>query len=217
MSVFYGSGSYFDHDQNDKNISNNEENEKLKRSNEIFRLNYSQNSSLKCTGKTRGEFLEDSEQSLMGKGKDAPNVFQSSKFENEKSSNVSEHLKNDLSEVETNIPIFNKKCLKKSGKPLTKADIGRQNYKNVDFNSFLQKNANRKKKPTILQQSRSNWDSFKVEEGISEDIALAQFNKGKKGYLEKQIFLHKCQWKSFEIEKNMRLSRCALKSRENEF
>lgn len=63
---------------------------------------------------------------------------------------------------------------------------------------------NRKKKLNVLEQSRNDWDRFKKEQGIGEDIA--SYNKGRAGYLEKQAFLYRCDWRNFAYERNARIS-----------
>lgn len=50
-----------------------------------------------------------------------------------------------------------------------------------------------------------DWDRFKTDEGIAED--LKSFNQGKKGFLERQAFLERADVKQFEIEKNFRAGR----------
>lgn len=68
---------------------------------------------------------------------------------------------------------------------------------------------NRKKKLNVLEESRNDWDRFKKEQGIDEDIT--SYNKGRAGYLEKQAFLYRCDWRSFEYQKNARISRLKCK------
>ncbi|KAG8185815.1 hypothetical protein JTE90_002040 [Oedothorax gibbosus] len=71
--------------------------------------------------------------------------------------------------------------------------------------SFLsQVSQNKKPKMNMLQKSLKDWESFKQDEGISED--LQTFNKGKRGFLERQAFLSRSDLRSFEVEKSMRLS-----------
>ncbi|XP_014279302.1 craniofacial development protein 1 [Halyomorpha halys] len=60
----------------------------------------------------------------------------------------------------------------------------------------------KKGKLSTLEKSKLDWDSFKVKEGIAED--LERHNKGRNGYLEKQDFLQRADLRQFEIEKNMR-------------
>lgn len=60
------------------------------------------------------------------------------------------------------------------------------------------------KKPKIstLEKSKLDWDRFKKEENIEEE--LATYNKGKDGYLERQDFLQRADLRRFEIEKEIR-------------
>lgn len=60
------------------------------------------------------------------------------------------------------------------------------------------------KKPKIstLEKSKLDWDMFKKEEKIEEE--LAAYNKGKDGYLERQDFLQRADLRRFEIEKEIR-------------
>lgn len=63
----------------------------------------------------------------------------------------------------------------------------------------------KKNKLSTLEKSKLDWDRFKKEEGIEED--LQTFNKGKAGFLEKQDFLERADLRQFEIEKELRTSR----------
>ncbi|XP_055917424.1 craniofacial development protein 1 [Eupeodes corollae] len=63
----------------------------------------------------------------------------------------------------------------------------------------------KKKKISVLEKSKLDWDSFKTTEGIDED--LQTFNKGKDGYLQRQDFLERTDLRQFEIEKSLRASR----------
>ncbi|RZF36038.1 hypothetical protein LSTR_LSTR005854 [Laodelphax striatellus] len=63
----------------------------------------------------------------------------------------------------------------------------------------------KKNKLSMLEKSKLDWDSFKKEEGIEED--LKTFNRGKDGYLEKQDFLQRADLRQFELEKEMRAKR----------
>lgn len=60
------------------------------------------------------------------------------------------------------------------------------------------------KKPKIstLEKSKLDWDRYKKEENIEEE--LATYNKGKDGYLERQDFLQRADLRRFEIEKEIR-------------
>jgi len=60
----------------------------------------------------------------------------------------------------------------------------------------------KKQKMGVLDKSKLDWNSFVSEEGISED--LKTHNKGKDGYVEKQLFLERADYRQFEIEKSIR-------------
>ncbi|XP_060779940.1 craniofacial development protein 1 [Neoarius graeffei] len=62
----------------------------------------------------------------------------------------------------------------------------------------------KKPKMSTLEKSKLDWDSFKVEEGISEELAI--HNRGKEGYVERKNFLERVDRRQFELEKNVRLS-----------
>ena len=47
-----------------------------------------------------------------------------------------------------------------------------------------------------------DWNKYVAEEGIKEE--LETFNKGKDGYVEKQMFLERADYRRFEIEKEAR-------------
>ncbi|KAL1129325.1 hypothetical protein AAG570_013854 [Ranatra chinensis] len=63
----------------------------------------------------------------------------------------------------------------------------------------------KKGKLTTLEKSKLDWEKFKEQEGIRED--LHTHNKGKNGYLERQDFLERSDLRQFELEKEMRSSR----------
>lgn len=58
----------------------------------------------------------------------------------------------------------------------------------------------KKPKMSTLEKSKLDWETFKDQEGIEDD--LRNFNKD--GYLEKQAFLQRADERQFEIEKDMR-------------
>lgn len=64
---------------------------------------------------------------------------------------------------------------------------------------------NKKPKLSTLEKSKLDWDTFKQDEGIAED--LKTFNQGKMGYLERKAFLERADLKQFEIEKQFRSTR----------
>lgn len=63
----------------------------------------------------------------------------------------------------------------------------------------------KKPKLSTLEKSKLDWDRFKNDEGIAED--LKSFNQGKQGFLERQAFLERADVKQFEIEKSFRAGR----------
>ncbi len=63
----------------------------------------------------------------------------------------------------------------------------------------------KKQKLSTLEKSKLDWDSFKKEEGIEEEVRT--FNQGKNGFLERRDFLERTDLKQFEIERNLRQGR----------
>ncbi|XP_046736257.1 craniofacial development protein 1 isoform X2 [Diprion similis] len=63
----------------------------------------------------------------------------------------------------------------------------------------------KKAKISTLEKSKLDWDSYKREENIEEEIST--HNKGKDGYLERQDFLQRADLRQFEIEKQLRSTR----------
>ncbi|KAK0079949.1 hypothetical protein PV325_000616 [Microctonus aethiopoides] len=60
----------------------------------------------------------------------------------------------------------------------------------------------KKTKISTLEKSKLDWDSFKKQENLDEEINT--HNKGKDGYLERQDFLQRADLRQFEIEKELR-------------
>jgi len=60
----------------------------------------------------------------------------------------------------------------------------------------------KKTKLSVLEKTKLDWDGFKKNEGLNEE--LKTFNKGKDGYLERQDFLQRTDVRQFEIEKSLR-------------
>ncbi|KAI9556015.1 hypothetical protein GHT06_018578 [Daphnia sinensis] len=73
------------------------------------------------------------------------------------------------------------------------------------LSSLTSQLSNKKSKLSTLEKSKLDWDQFKNDEGIAED--LKSFNQGKKGFLERQAFLERADVKQFEIEKSLRAGR----------
>ncbi|XP_022340303.2 craniofacial development protein 1-like isoform X1 [Crassostrea virginica] len=61
----------------------------------------------------------------------------------------------------------------------------------------------KKDKISTLEKSKLDWESFKHEKGISEELQI--HNRGKEGYIERMNFLSRADQRQFEIEKNIRL------------
>ncbi|XP_044755240.1 craniofacial development protein 1 [Coccinella septempunctata] len=60
----------------------------------------------------------------------------------------------------------------------------------------------KKKKISTLEKTKLDWDRFKKDENLEEE--LNNHNKGKDGYLERQDFLQRADLRRFEIEKEIR-------------
>ncbi|XP_060520140.1 craniofacial development protein 1 [Cylas formicarius] len=60
----------------------------------------------------------------------------------------------------------------------------------------------KKQKISTLEKSKLDWDRFKKEENIEEE--LQTHNKGKDGYLDRQDFLQRADLRRFEIERDIR-------------
>jgi len=60
----------------------------------------------------------------------------------------------------------------------------------------------KKTKMGCLDKSKLDWNQFTEEEGIKEE--LASFNRGKDGFVEKQMFLERADQRQFQIEKAIR-------------
>jgi len=60
----------------------------------------------------------------------------------------------------------------------------------------------KKQKISVLEKTKLDWDKFKKDEDIEEELQV--HNKGKDGYLDRQDFLERADLRRFEIEKNLR-------------
>lgn len=60
----------------------------------------------------------------------------------------------------------------------------------------------KKNKLSVLEKTKLDWTGFKKNEGIEEE--LHGHNKGRDGYLERQDFLERTDFRRFEIEKSLR-------------
>ncbi|XP_034974238.2 craniofacial development protein 1 [Zootoca vivipara] len=72
------------------------------------------------------------------------------------------------------------------------------------MNSLLGKIGTKKQKLSTLEKSKLDWETFKEEEGIGEELAI--HNRGKHGYLERKAFLERVDHRQFEHERDIRLN-----------
>ncbi|CAM4582856.1 unnamed protein product [Leuciscus chuanchicus] len=70
--------------------------------------------------------------------------------------------------------------------------------------SILNRIGNKKQKMSTLEKSKMDWDAFKTEEGIADELAI--HNRGKEGYVERKNFLERVDLRQFELEKSVRLN-----------
>ena len=68
----------------------------------------------------------------------------------------------------------------------------------------------KKAEPSTLLKSKLDWDEYKKNEEIEEDLNI--HSKGKQSYLERQAFLGRVDMRQFEIEKNFRTKDRAKKN-----
>ncbi|XP_048211068.1 craniofacial development protein 1 [Perognathus longimembris pacificus] len=73
------------------------------------------------------------------------------------------------------------------------------------MSNLLGKLGAKKQKMSTLEKSKLDWESFKEEEGIGEELAI--HNRGKEGYIERKAFLDRVDHRQFEIERDLRLSK----------
>nr|XP_035943916.1 craniofacial development protein 1-like [Halichoerus grypus] len=73
------------------------------------------------------------------------------------------------------------------------------------MSSLLGKIGAKKQKMSTLEKSKLDWESFKEEEGIGEELAI--HNRGKEGYIERKAFLDRVDHRQFGIERDLRLSK----------
>ncbi|XP_070687460.1 craniofacial development protein 1 [Pempheris klunzingeri] len=70
--------------------------------------------------------------------------------------------------------------------------------------SILGRIGGKKQKMSTLEKSKMDWDAFKSEEGITEELAI--HNRGREGYVERKNFLERVDHRQFELEKAVRMS-----------
>ncbi|CAL8296113.1 unnamed protein product [Boreogadus saida] len=74
----------------------------------------------------------------------------------------------------------------------------------VGMSGLLGQFGGKKQKMSTLEKSKMDWDTFKSEEGITEELAI--HNRGKEGYVERKNFLERVDHRQFEREKEVRLT-----------
>ncbi|KAG7462354.1 hypothetical protein JOB18_018328 [Solea senegalensis] len=72
------------------------------------------------------------------------------------------------------------------------------------MSSLLNRLGGKKQKMSTLEKSKMDWDAFKSEEGITEELAI--HNRGKEGYVERKNFLERVDHRQFQLEKTVRLN-----------
>ncbi|XP_056334907.1 craniofacial development protein 1 [Danio aesculapii] len=70
--------------------------------------------------------------------------------------------------------------------------------------SILNRIGGKKQKMSTLEKSKMDWDAFKSEEGITDELAI--HNRGKEGYVERKNFLERVDQRQFQLEKTVRLN-----------
>ncbi|XP_051726359.1 craniofacial development protein 1 [Ctenopharyngodon idella] len=70
--------------------------------------------------------------------------------------------------------------------------------------SILNRFGTKKQKMSTLEKSKMDWDAFKTEEGIADELAI--HNRGKEGYVERKNFLERVDQRQFQLEKSVRLN-----------
>ncbi|CAH2002761.1 unnamed protein product [Acanthoscelides obtectus] len=105
--------------------------------------------------------------------------------------------------VEKEVPVDSAEArlLKAADKEAPKTSKGKRSAGLSGINNVLSQ-LTKKPKISTLEKSKLDWDKFKKEENIDEE--LQTFNKGKDGYLDRQDFLERADLRRFEIEKEIR-------------
>ncbi|CAH2217192.1 jg2774 [Pararge aegeria aegeria] len=64
---------------------------------------------------------------------------------------------------------------------------------------------NKKNTLSTLEKSKLDWNTYKKEEGVEEEVA--SINKGKTGFLDRRDFLERTDMRQYEIERDLRMSK----------
>uniref|UniRef100_UPI0037E81A5C craniofacial development protein 1 n=1 Tax=Semicossyphus pulcher TaxID=241346 RepID=UPI0037E81A5C len=92
----------------------------------------------------------------------------------------------------------------KSSSPSRSPPPGPSAKRPAGMSSLLNRIGGKKQKMSTLEKSKMDWDAFKSEEGITEELAI--HNRGREGYVERKNFLERVDHRQFELEKAVRLS-----------
>ncbi|XP_034391266.1 craniofacial development protein 1 [Cyclopterus lumpus] len=87
---------------------------------------------------------------------------------------------------------------------LSPGQPGTSAKRTAGMSSILGRMASKKQKMSTLEKSKMDWDAFKSEEGITDELAI--HNRGREGYVERKNFLERVDHRQFEIEKAVRQS-----------
>uniref|UniRef100_A0A8C5MK91 Craniofacial development protein 1 n=1 Tax=Leptobrachium leishanense TaxID=445787 RepID=A0A8C5MK91_9ANUR len=71
------------------------------------------------------------------------------------------------------------------------------------MSNVLGKLGSKKQKMSTLEKSKLDWETFKDQEGIGDELAI--HNRGKNGYIERKAFLDRVDYRQFELEREIRL------------
>ncbi|KAL7401566.1 hypothetical protein ABVT39_001509 [Epinephelus coioides] len=93
---------------------------------------------------------------------------------------------------------------KKSSSPSEQPPPGPSVKRPAGMSSILNRIGGKKQKMSTLEKSKMDWDAFKSEEGITEELAI--HNRGREGYVERKNFLERVDHRQFELEKAVRQS-----------
>ncbi|XP_065808377.1 craniofacial development protein 1 isoform X1 [Labrus bergylta] len=109
------------------------------------------------------------------------------------------YLKSQSSKQEENIEEE-----KQSSSPSRSPPPGPSVKRPAGMSSLLSRFGGKKQKMSTLEKSKMDWDAFKSEEGITEELAI--HNRGREGYVERKNFLERVDHRQFELEKAVRLN-----------
>ncbi|XP_035273366.1 craniofacial development protein 1 [Anguilla anguilla] len=115
---------------------------------------------------------------------------------------VTKEVEADSKEAKSFLKIQESETMKEPS-PSQPLDPGPSVKRPAGVAGILGQIAGKKQKMSTLEKSRLDWDTFKSEEGIGDE--LATHNRGKEGYIERKNFLERVDHRRFEQEKTVRL------------